>query len=104
MQSTYPEVPSTPCTLWEGAVQSRGYGSLKIGGKSMLAHRRAWEVARGPIPEGMTIDHLCRQKLCVNPDHMEVVTRGENLRRMNAVVRPPRAHMDLSWLTRLRPI
>ena len=47
----------------------------------MLIHRKVWEEARGPIPEGMTIDHLCMQKTCINPDHMEVVTRSENSRR-----------------------
>lgn len=70
------------CILWTGAVQSSGYGSVtnKRGG-TMLVHRREWENANGAIPEGMTIDHLCRTKLCMNVEHMEVVTRGENSRR-----------------------
>ncbi|MDB2192085.1 HNH endonuclease signature motif containing protein [Mycobacteroides abscessus] len=57
------------------------------------AHRASWIVANGPIPEGMTIDHLCRNKLCVNPSHMEVVTNQENILRRDAVCervgRPP---------------
>ena len=85
MQSTHPRVPLTPCIEWMGAVQSSGYGSVTNGrGGTMLAHRRAWEAARGPIPPGLTIDHLCRHKLCVNPDHMEVVTNAENVKRMLA--------------------
>jgi hypothetical protein len=78
----------TPCTVWAGAVQSRGYGSMTNGrGGTMLAHRAAYEAARGPIPGDLTIDHLCRNKLCVNPDHLEVVTRGENSRRGAAAQR-----------------
>lgn len=74
-----------PCMLWEGATQSKGYGCVTDGhGSSVLIHRKVWEESRGPIPEGMTIDHLCRQKTCINPDHMEVVTRAENVRREHA--------------------
>jgi hypothetical protein len=69
------------CIVWTGALNSRGYGCFAIQGKSHLAHRVAYEDAHGPIPDGMTIDHLCSQKRCVNPDHLEVVTRGENNRR-----------------------
>lgn len=70
------------CILWTGAVQSSGYGSVTNGrGGTMLVHRREWENVNGAIPEGMTIDHLCRTKLCMNVEHMEVVTRGENSRR-----------------------
>jgi hypothetical protein len=53
-----------------------------IGNKrTALAHRVAYEALVGPIPDGMTIDHLCRNKRCLNPAHMELVTRGENTRR-----------------------
>lgn len=75
---------NTDCWLWTGAVNSKGYPSTGNGrGSSMLAHRAAYEALRGPIPDGMTIDHLCRVKLCLNPDHLEVVTRAENSRRGN---------------------
>lgn len=87
MQSTYVpgDTPTSSCTMWTGAVQSRGYGSTTNGkGGSMLAHRKAWEAVNGPIPPGLTIDHLCRVRLCVNPEHMEVVTTAENTRRANA--------------------
>lgn len=70
------------CIEWTGAVQSKGYGSIgDSSGSSKLAHRVAWELANGPIPHGLTIDHLCMNKLCVNVAHLEVVTRAENIRR-----------------------
>lgn len=67
----------TPCLIWPGSLNHAGYGRC-WGGQ---AHRVAWERIHGPIPEGMEIDHLCEQRDCVNPEHMEVVTHGENTRR-----------------------
>jgi hypothetical protein len=76
--------PMSGCWLWIGAVQSSGYGNFGTDGKNYLAHRVSYTERRGPIPEGMTIDHKCRTRSCVNPDHMEVVPFKENLRRRNA--------------------
>lgn len=74
------------CWVWTGAKNSKGYGSVAAGVKnrSMLAHRRAYEVFHGPIPVGLTVDHLCRNTLCQNVAHMELVTASENSRRANA--------------------
>src|SRR5205809_7157419 len=58
-------------------VNSRGYGYLYVDGKSWSAHRYAWTLERGPIPPGLTVDHLCRNRACINVEHMELVTRGE---------------------------
>lgn len=83
------------CLIWQGATQSRGYGCVAAGvkGKTQLAHRAVYEERFGPIPAGMTIDHLCRNKLCLNVAHMEVVSRAENSRRGNAAVTHcPRGH------------
>lgn len=71
--------PISECWTWTGARNPKGYGSVADGrGGSMLAHRKAYEHLVGPIPEGLTIDHLCLNKSCVNPAHMEPVTRAEN--------------------------
>lgn len=69
------------CIVWVAAQNSRGYGCISVGGVVHLAHRLAYEDAYGPIPAGMTIDHLCRNRACVNVDHLEVVTYQENTRR-----------------------
>lgn len=75
-------VTKSGCWEWTGARNSRGYGSTTNGaGGSMLAHRRSYELLKGEIPDGLTIDHLCFNKPCVNPDHMEPVTFAENTRR-----------------------
>lgn len=62
-----------------------GYGNLRLGTRPndvhLLAHRVAYTLKHGPIPEDMTIDHLCRNRACCNPDHMEPVTRAENVLR-----------------------
>lgn len=75
------KVRESDCWIWYGAVNNKGYGCFAVGRKSVLAHRLAYEDARGPIPKGMTIDHVCRVRNCVNPNHLEVVTIAENNRR-----------------------
>ncbi|WP_354002523.1 HNH endonuclease signature motif containing protein [Agromyces larvae] len=71
------------CWEWAGSL-SRGYGQINSGGRMLKAHRVAWELLRGPIPEGLTIDHLCYNPPCVNPWHMDPVTIEENSRRVRA--------------------
>ena len=73
------------CLVWMGARNRGGYGSLTANGKGWAAHRIAYVAARGEdIPPGMPLDHLCRNRACVNPDHLEVVTgRTNTLRGMN---------------------
>ncbi len=69
------------CWEWMGSISLTGYGQFSRDGKTMLAHRVAYIWAKGEIPEGLEIDHLCRNRKCVNPSHMELVTRSENIRR-----------------------
>ena len=71
---------SRGCWIWSGAINN-GYGRAYIAGRLFYAHRVVYEVIVGPIPEGLELDHLCRVRACVNPAHLEPVTRAENLRR-----------------------
>lgn len=82
------------CWLWTGLTDIDGYGIIGEGGnncRSLRVHRVVYQMAVGPIPEGMVIDHLCRVRNCANPAHLEVVTPAENTRRSNAV-RPLPTH------------
>lgn len=72
------------CWEWIGARDERGYGRLGHGGRGTgfsYAHRLSYEINVGPIPTGLTIDHLCRNTSCVNPRHLEPVSLEENIRR-----------------------
>jgi hypothetical protein len=79
------------CWLWKGTSQAVipgfPYGKFRFRGKLMSAHRAAYELLVGPIPPGLVLDHLCRNTLCVNPDHLEPVTIEENSRRTAAAMR-----------------
>jgi hypothetical protein len=69
------------CWEWTGAHLKDGYSRFKVDGRTVLAHRCAYELAVGPIPDGLTLDHLCRNRGCVNPAHLEPVTQRENTMR-----------------------
>lgn len=72
------------CWIWGAAQTDQGYGSFRVDGRSVAAHRWAYVEARGPVPEGLELDHLCRNRSCVRPDHLEAVTHVENVRRGRA--------------------
>lgn len=69
------------CWLWTGFRNRDGYSRFSINNRQQQAHRLSYEQMVGPIPEGLQIDHLCRVRHCVNPDHLEPVTGAENVFR-----------------------
>lgn len=78
------------CWLWRGTRSSKGYGQFVVNGKQLRAHRFAYELLVGPIPEGLQLDHVkaagCTNRCCVNPAHLEPVTARENLLRSDLTV------------------
>lgn len=92
------DVQADGCWLWTGGKIWNGYGSTYKGYKSdgtlqhVLAHRFAYELFRGPIPAGLTLDHLCRVRACVNPEHLEPVTNRENLMRSALTIVQVKTH------------
>lgn len=72
-------LPFSGCIVWTGG-SAKGYGRIYHDGRTRPTHRVAFELFRGPIPAGFDINHLCRNKACMNPTHLEAVTRSENLR------------------------
>jgi hypothetical protein len=81
------------CWEWQGRRNPSGYGEAGRYGKVWLAHRAVYEELVGPIPEGMTLDHLCANRGCVNPNHLEPVASYENTLRGGA------PHFDLRGKT-----
>ena len=73
--------PNSGCWLWEASCGRNGYGCFQVGKKNRKAHRVSYELHIGPIPDGLQLDHLCRNRCCVNPDHLEPVTNRENCLR-----------------------
>lgn len=69
------------CWEWTGTKQANGYGAFYENGRVLRSHRWSYEHHVGPIPDGLQIDHLCRNRACVNPAHLEPVTALENARR-----------------------
>lgn len=78
--SKFTITPEVGCWEWRGDRGPR-YGQFSIHPRSLMAHRLSYELFRGPIPDGLQIDHLCRNGFCIRPDHMEPVTGQENIRR-----------------------
>lgn len=69
------------CWTWTAALADTGYGRFRTPGRTVFAHRWAYEQVIGPIPDGLQLDHLCRNTRCVNPWHLDPVTGRVNVRR-----------------------
>jgi len=77
---------SGDCWKWTGAHNNMGYGVTGVNGRHIGAHRAAYEFTFGDIPAGLVIDHLCGERACCNPAHMEPVSQRENIRRGSSPV------------------
>lgn len=75
------DIDDNGCFNWTGNHTTKGYGTFWLDKKRVYAHRWAYEDCIGPIPKGLQLDHLCRNRRCCNPEHLEPVTREENLAR-----------------------
>jgi len=82
-------VLGTPCWMWLGRLNRNGYGRAWDGEREPVVHRVVYELLVGPVPEGMILDHLCRNHPCCNPGHQEPVTYRENTLRGDAVLFRP---------------
>ena len=97
---------STPCWIWQRGCKGKevvsggGYGCLKIKGKTIGAHRFAYERTYGEIPEGLQAAHLCHNTKCVNPDHLEAITNDENQEQKALAGRAPSklSVEDVQWI------
>ena len=75
---THYSQPDGECVAWGGPKSSSGYGCFRRDGVYYTAHRAAWEVEHGPIPDGMLVDHTCFNRACVRVEHLRLATRAEN--------------------------
>ena len=85
------------CWEWKAALDAYGYGALRVSGKTVKAHRLSHAAFRGATERDL--DHLCRNRACVNPDHLEPISRGENVRRSPLVGRSPNSRRDRNPVT-----
>lgn len=91
--------PHTHCWIWTRARNVSGYGRMRVGAgadrRFVQAHRASYEAFVGPIPAGMQLDHLCRNRPCVNPEHLEPVSGAENTRRAGSSPKAARASANM---------
>lgn len=85
------------CWEWQADANRRGYGSFRYQGKIVRAHRYAWYLENGEIPDGMEIDHQCRNTRCVRPEHLKVVSRKQNQENLGLSRANTSGHRGVYW-------
>jgi hypothetical protein len=83
------------CNMWQGAKRSNGYGVTMYMGKQTSTHRVMYTLVHGPVPDDMEVDHICNQRACINPDHLQLVTHAQNMR--NGLVRRKTCRAGHPW-------
>ena len=73
--------PIGRCIIWTKGKTDKGYGTIRKDGRTQVVHRVAYEAQNGPVPKGLILDHLCRNRACLNPAHLEPVTHRVNILR-----------------------
>ena len=96
--------PETGCWEWVACVTSTGYGRVWNGRQADWAHRVVYELTRGPVPDGLVLDHLCRVRRCVNPEHLEPVTDRTNTIRGDAPDATRERHRRKAFCKRGHPL
>lgn len=100
--SRWKENPATGCHEWQDAKSKLGYGRLKVAGKPVIAHRHAYELVHGPIPDGLSVMHSCDNRSCVNPEHLSIGSHQQNMRDMARKGRTGGAKLSPSDAQRLK--
>jgi len=85
----YSPEPNSGCWLWLGALNAKGYGLIRVAGKTELAHRMSYRRYRGEVPVGLCVLHRCDVPACINPDHLFLGTQTDNMRDMSSKNRHP---------------
>lgn len=88
------------CLVWTGWRDDLGYGRMKVSGRKVRVHRYTWERVNGPIPEGMYIDHICRNPSCCNPDHLRLATAKQNAEHAGLNSDNVSGYRGVSWRKR----
>ncbi len=91
------------CWEWTASKNKKGYGRFRFQGETRLAHRVAYEMIVGPIPFGLTLDHLCRNHGCVRPEHLEPVTQRVNVERGDGLAALARTHISKTHCPKNHP-
>lgn len=88
----------TGCWLWTGSINRRtGYGSITVNDRAFLPHRVAYEALVGTIPPGLSIDHICRVRTCINPDHLRLATTKQQAENLSPAGRSASGSRNVHW-------